>query len=76
MSSFSKTRRRAVLGGLCALLAVVAAGSLASGVIPTGLREVLAALPDALLVAVAPMLGHPYPSLHGDAGQLILILAE
>ncbi|MDA7961896.1 MAG: iron ABC transporter permease [Gammaproteobacteria bacterium] len=76
MSSFSKTRRRSVLGGLCALLAAVSAGSLASGVIPTGLREVLAALPDALLVAITPMLNRPYPSLHGDAGQLILILAE
>ncbi|MGR3914289.1 MAG: iron ABC transporter permease [Gammaproteobacteria bacterium] len=67
MPSYSKNRRRAALCALGALVAAVAMYSLASGVIPTGLWEVLAALPGALAAAFSP---------RGEAGQLTLILAE
>jgi len=67
MPSYSKSRRRAALCALGALAAAVAVYSLASGVIPTGMWEALAALPGALAALFAPS---------GEAGQLQLILAE
>ena len=71
MTSYSTNRRRAVLGLLSALLLVVAAYSLSSGAIPTGLWEVVARLP-----AVLASLLWPHPPDQGAADQLVMVLAE
>ncbi len=73
MTNYSR-RRRLILLPLSALLLAVAMGSLVSGVIPTGLMAVLAALPGAL----AAMGSTSAPAVAAAAGdvQLTIILTE
>lgn len=67
MPSYSRTRRRVVLGVLAVVLAAVAVGSLASGAIPGGLWAVAARLPGAL--------AH-LSSAGATVDQLTLVIAE
>lgn len=67
MPSYSKPRRRVVLGVLAAVLAVAAAVALASGAFPTTLWQVAARLPGAL----AHLFSSP-----SSADQLTLVIAE
>lgn len=71
LTSYSANRRRAVLCLLSALLLMVAAYSLSSGAIPTGLWEVVARLP-----AVWAHLLPPHPPDQAAADQLVMVLAE
>jgi len=71
LTSYSTSRRRAVLGLLSALLLMVAAYSLSSGAIPTGLWEVVVRLPAVLAHLLAP-----HPPDQAAADQLVMVLAE
>lgn len=70
LPSYSKSRRRATLALLAVLLLAVAAYSLTSGVIATGLGEVVSALPDALAALLSPS------RTAAADNQLAMILAE
>ncbi len=75
LPSYSKSRRRATLALLAALLLAVSVYSLSSGAIPSGLTEVLLRLPAALAAILSPLPVSP----DGDAAadrQLVMILAE
>ena len=83
MSSYSQNRRRAILSLLALLLLAVAVYSLTSGVIPSGFRQVILLLPDALAavfsgyaeIAVDSLTDNPTDNFAVD-NQLVMILAE
>ncbi len=70
MHNYSNRRRRIVLALLTILLLAVATYSLASGVIPTSLAQVMFALPDAVAMLFSPVRDT------SSSNPLAMILAE
>ncbi len=73
MPNYSRNRRRATLALLAVLVLAIAACSLASGVISSGLWAVATRLPDAFAAILSP---RSAVAAAGTDDQLVMILAE